>query len=113
MRVGGITTERKHNMKKVLAVAGLGAAIAATSLLGAGTASADTSSFLYSVHSTGWYSPQNGDASLVKNGMLVCKWLAQGYSEYSVVDSVYHNTGSDVSWSDAREFVYKAEAHLC
>ena len=79
----------------------------------AGTASASTSSFLSAVHGVGWYSNQNGDASLAHNGSLVCQWLDSGRSEWSVTNTVYQNTGYDVSWADAQEFVGIAQSHLC
>ena len=99
-------------MKKIAAATLLGGA-SVGSLLGAGTASASTSSFLSAVHGVGWYSNQNGDASLAHNGSLVCQWLDSGRSEWSVTNTVYQNTGYDVSWADAQEFMGIAQSHLC
>ena len=66
-------------MKKTLAVAGLGAALAAAALLGAGPASASSGTFLSAVHNAGFYN-NYGDHMLVSQGHQVCNFLYQGYS---------------------------------
>ena len=100
-------------MKNVIAAAGLGAAVAIGSLAGAGTASANTTTFLSALHSAGWYSNENGDASLVNNGRLVCEMLDNGNTQWAVTNAVYQHTDSNVDWADAQEFVRVAEIHLC
>jgi Protein of unknown function (DUF732) len=100
-------------MKKFIAVAGLGAAITLGSLVGAGTASANTSTFLSAVHSAGFYSNENADASLVNNGRIVCQLLDEGYSQYYVQNQAYIHTDSSIDWVDAGEFVAIAQDYLC
>jgi hypothetical protein len=99
-------------MKKLIAVAGLGAAITLGSLVGAGTASADTSSFLYAADNAGFYNSGGYDAELaVARG--ICSMLYSGYSEYQVQSYTYHHTAATIGWSDAGQLVALAQDHLC
>jgi hypothetical protein len=99
-------------MKKALVVAGLGAAITASTLLGAGAASADSDSFLYAAHNAGFYNNSGVYAELAQ-GRQICGLLYQGYSEYDVQGWIYRNTGSGVQWADAGQLLALAEDHLC
>ena len=61
-RTLGKQTNRKEirTMKKLLAVAGLGAAIAVGALMGAGAANANEGSFIYAANNEGWYDNNPG-----------------------------------------------------
>ena len=97
-------------MKKLLAAAALGAAPISGSLLGAGTANASTSTFLNRIHEEG-YSGQNGDASLLYNGRIVCKILDQGGTTHDATKQIYASTSMD--WTASYDFVIIANYHLC
>jgi hypothetical protein len=97
-------------MKKKIGAALLGAA--ATALISCPSASADTQDFLNDLYAHGWYS-HGGDASLVRGGYIVCQMMAQGYNGVYAAESVYRNTGADVTADDAAEFVIFAVEDLC
>ncbi len=98
-------------MKKLLAAAGLGAAVTIGSLAGAGTANA-SDSFLGAIHDAGFYNP-NGDYVLVYQGNQVCNLLNLGYSEAQVQNYIYNNTSASVGWADAGQFVAIADDYMC
>ncbi len=99
-------------MKKIIAAAGLGAAVTIGSLVGAGTASANaTDDFLSRVHSEGISSSERGDASLIYNGNLVCRWLDSGTTVVGVLENVYYGTALNSSESGA--FVGIAVSEFC
>jgi hypothetical protein len=98
-------------MKKVIAVAGIGAAIAVGTLMGAGAANASEGSFIYAANNEGWY--DNNPGGTVRLGYQVCNLLHSGYSEYTAMDWVYHHTDSTVTIADAGQLVSMAEDHLC
>jgi len=101
-------------MKKImssLAVAGLGAAIAVGSLVGAGSANANTGSFINAANNEGWYDVNTGGT--LRLGYGVCNMLNAGYSESSAMNWVYYNTNYSVSVADAGQFVSMAEDYLC
>lgn len=99
------------NHKKAVAAAGIGAAIAIGSLFGAGTASATTGSFINAANNQGWYDVNPGGT--LRLGYGVCDMLYAGYSEYSAMNWVYHNTNYSVTVADAGQFVSMAEDYLC
>ena len=98
-------------MKKLIAVAGLGAAITLGSLVGAGTANADSGSFLGSLDNAGFYNTNGGHSAELRLGYGICQNLYGGWSYNEVVNDLYY--GSPMSWSDARQFVSIANGHLC
>ena len=97
-------------MKKLLAAAGLGAAVTIGSLVGAGTASASPSGFINAVHNEGISAPA-GNTALYRNGYLVCQWLDQGYSVRSVINEVYY--ASDFPSGTSGGFVGISVRELC
>lgn len=99
-------------MKRLLAAAGLGAAIAIGSLVGAGAANASYT-FIDAIHDAGFYNTFDGDTALIRQGNQVCDWLNLGYSEYQIQRHVYYNTGASVSWAGAGQFVAIAEDYMC
>ena len=99
-------------MKKLLAAAGLGAAVALGSLAGAGTASA-SDGFLDAVHDAGFYTASGSNTSLIYNGNQVCNFGNLGYSEYAIQNWVYLHTGPSIGWADAGQFVAIAEDYMC
>ena len=107
------TNEKKtRTMKKILAAAGLGAAVALGSLAGAGTASA-SDGFLDAVHDAGFYTASGSNTSLIYNGNQVCNFGNLGYSEYAIQNWVYLHTGPSIGWADAGQFVAIAEDYMC
>lgn len=83
----------------------------AAAALHAPDAHADASSFLADLHSHGWKA-STGDDGLLRNGYQVCRMLnSQNGNE--VADFLYRNTGVDVSYDDAGEFVLIAVRQLC
>ena len=96
-------------MKKILAAAGIGAAIAIGSLVGAGTANADTSSFLYEVDHSGLGGDDSAELAL---GRQVCHWIqVDRYPHMDVVTYVARkNTWSYV---DANDFAWAARLNIC
>ena len=98
-------------MKKLIAAAGIGAALTIAPLLGAGTASASSGSFLNALNANGWREAYNGD--LLNKGYEVCREFGQGYSYADAVNYVYYNTNAVTTWGDSRWFVNTAVNHLC
>ena len=99
-------------MKKLIAAAGLGAAVAVSSLLGAGTANAydNETYFLQLQVSHGWtiWNP----AGHVAKAYQVCNQLDQGTNGYAVRDNVYYSNGP-WSLSEATSFVQDSATALC
>ena len=104
--------KKSRTMKKLIAVAGLGAAVAVGSLLGAGTASADSGSFVNALNANGWHDI-GWSGSALNLGYRTCGFLNAGYSWNTVVNDVYYNTTAATSWSDANQFVSLADSYLC
>ena len=98
-------------MKKPLAAAAIGAAIALGSLFGAGTASAGSSTFIDELNYHGWYDGAPG--SLLNQGYRTCELLNSGWPVNDVIADVYHRADNTVGWSKAREFVALAADYLC
>ena len=98
-------------MKKLIAAAGLGAALTVGSLTGAGAASADSGSFIYAANDQGWYDNNPGGVTRLGNG--VCNLLNLGYSEVAAMNWVYSHTDYTVSIADAGQLVSMAEDYLC
>jgi hypothetical protein len=98
-------------MKKVIAVAGLGAALVVAPLAVAGTANASSDTFVDELNAHGWYDSYPG--SLLNQGCRVCGFLNSGYSVASVVNDVYFRTDSTVGSAEAYEFVALANDYLC
>jgi Protein of unknown function (DUF732) len=103
--------KKSRTMKKIIAAAGLGAAITLGSLVGAGTANASTSSFVNAVHNAGNFSNENGDAALVNNGRIICQYLDQGYMPGSIAYVLMDHTSLD--YSGANKFISISVSHLC
>jgi hypothetical protein len=70
-------------MKKVIAVAGLGAALATGALAIAPAASATPTSFLNDVYAEGFWNTR-GDVGLLGQGYWVCNELDKGYTPDNV-----------------------------
>ena len=105
-------------MKKTLAVAGLGAAIALGSLVGAGTASATTSdaSLLQMLANGGIYSANGPDYGLIQTGHMVCIDLMNGVSFNSEVWALQQFSqmgGGVLSHGDAGYFISTAQYAYC
>ena len=101
-------------MKKALAVAGLGAAIALGALTGAGTASAYTAedNFVQAVGSnTGIYSV-DGYYGILQVGYSICSNLRSGWSTGSIASDIAFY-GNNVSYTQAQNEVYYAAVYLC
>ena len=98
-------------MKKFLVVAGLGAAVAVSSLLGAGSANASSGQFIDQINARGWHETSPG--YLLNLGYRTCSFLNSGYSVKSVVNDVYYRTDAATSWSQSYEFVSVADSFLC
>ena len=95
-------------MKKLIAVAGLGAAVIGGSLAGAGTANAESyqdSQFVSCVAKDDIYS-SNGPSSLVARGREIAGHISSGLRDpLQERDWVYRNTGSDIGLTDANWLV--------
>jgi hypothetical protein len=98
-------------MKKLIAAAGLGAAVAVGVLAGAGPASASSGTFVRELNAHGWYDSYPG--SLLNQGYRVCSFLNSGYSVASVVNDTYYRTDYTVGTAKAYEFVSLANNYLC
>ncbi len=103
--------KKTRTMKKVIAVAGLGAALVVAPLAVAGTANADSDVFVDELNAHGWYDAYPG--SLLNQGYHVCWFLNSGYSVASVVNDTYYRTDYSVGTADAYEFVALADDYLC
>jgi hypothetical protein len=99
-------------MKKVLAAAGIGAALTVGVLTGAGAASASAGSYEDAMHNAG-FGHHNGDSSMIAAGHEVCGYLYQGYSEYQVQRYIYRSTDYSIDWAEAGQIVAIAEDNLC
>jgi hypothetical protein len=112
-------------MKKILAAAGIGAALAVGPLLGIGTASADTSTAYYPSGSKGDQSAVGYDNDLVAEGIpgsvsqasglgaTVCGNLRAGHSEETLVATVAQTPGLNPTVNQAKVVVWSAEWHFC
>ena len=98
-------------MKKLIAVAGIGAVITLGSLVGAGAASADSGSFINAASNQGWHDNNPGGVMRLGNG--VCNLLNRGYSEVTAMNWVYYHTDYSVSIADAGQLVSMAQDYLC
>ena len=99
-------------MKKLIAAAGIGAALTVGSLTGAGAANASGSdTFIAQINSYGWHA--NTPGYLLGLAYRTCSFLNAGYSWNSVVSDVYNRTDWATSWSDASQFVSLADNYLC
>ena len=92
--------KKSRTMKKLIAAAGLGAAVAVGSLVGAGTANASSGSFIDQINAHGWHETNPG--YLLNLGYRTCSFLNSGYSVTSVVNDVYYRTDAATSWSQSR-----------
>jgi hypothetical protein len=99
-------------MKKLIAAAGIGAALAVAPLAVAGTASADSTQFVNVLNANGWHDI-GWSGSTLNLGYRTCGFLNAGYSWTSVVNDVYYHTDAATSWSDANGFVSLADSYLC
>ena len=105
-------------MKKLIAVAGLGAAITVGSLVGAGTASATTgdATFLQML-ATGGISSANGpDYGLIQTGHAVCIDLQNGVpfnSEVWALQQFSQMGGGVLSPGDAGYFIGASQTAYC
>jgi hypothetical protein len=90
-------------------------ALATAALFGAaGTAHADTRTFLEDLRDDGWRGTPNGDASLVNNGRLVCEAIRHsGLSPKQIARQLYLSNDSLTDEGDAQEFVAISFVHLC
>ena len=98
-------------MKKLIAAAGIGAALAIAPLAVAGTANASSGTFIDQVNAYGWHETVRG--ATLNLGYRACGFLNSGYSWNSVVNDVYYRTDAGTSWSDANTFVSLADSYLC
>lgn len=90
----------------------LGAGIAA-SVLYAPNAHADSSGFLDQIHGLGWYNSVRGDVGLLDQGYAVCRAIETGATGRQVANVIYRNTGLDVDFDEAAEFVIISVEQLC
>lgn len=97
--------------RRLLVSVALGAFFAAP-WLHSPAARADSGDFLNRIQQLGWYDDR-GDTYLLDNGFLVCRLMDRGYNGVQVAESIYVNTGVDVSADDAAEFVIIAVEELC
>ena len=124
LRPHKVGTEGTH-MKRILAAAGIGAALAAIALVGAGTASADTGSSAYYPSGTkgdqsvaGYYHDLTAEGLSVNGyngadqaGADICSKLARGETEADLI-----NTGVTINGlnrNGAKVAVWSAEWHFC
>ena len=98
-------------LKKVIASSILAGAIAIGSLVGAGSASASSQSFLNAINANGWTETVPG--YLLDEGYQACAIIGQGYGEYAAVSDVYAHTNLNTTWGEAQWFVNTAQRHLC
>ena len=102
-------------MKKLIAAAGLGAAVTIGSLVGAGTANASEGSYLQALsYSLNIYSPETA----INAGYLICNELAQGYTyseeAWSLVRGANGPWGrGHYTYADAWAQVAAAHNELC
>ena len=102
-------------MKKLIAAAGIGAALTIGPLAVAGTASAWPGRLRYVGEMTnrgGCYNAA-GNSAMVARGHEICQYLDWGYSQYQVQDYAYRNTGASIGWADAGQMVAIAMNNLC
>ena len=80
----------------------------------AARAEADTGidQYLSDIHALGWYGRTAGDGDLIRNGYLICDMLHR-YNGATVAETVYLNTGFDVSRQDAASLVIITANDLC
>ena len=99
-------------MKKLIAAAGIGAALAIAPLAVAGTANAYSSdTFIDQINAHGWHETAPG--YLLNLGYRECGYLNSGYSWTAVVNDVYYSTDAGTSWASANQFVSLANGYLC
>ena len=100
-------------MKKLIAAAGLGAAVTLGSLAGAGVASATTSedNFVTMVNNTGIYS-HDGDYGLLQVGYGACGQMRSGWSAGAIASDIAWY-GSNITYSQGLNEVYYAAVYLC
>ena len=104
--------KKSRTMKKVIAAAGLGAALIAGPLLGAGTANAESTSETFERHAValGFYNP-DGRIAMVASGLRVCVNFDSGYSPAQVLYNLW--TNNNMSQSDAVTFARLAVRDMC
>ena len=101
-------------MKKLIAAAGLGAALAVGSLAVAGTASADSGTFVNQLNAHALArqaSPRSGDTRGLRRHLAHSSTRATRST--SVQRYVYYNTDYSIGWGDADQFVALADDYLC
>jgi hypothetical protein len=102
-------------MKKLIAAAGLGAAIAIGSLAGAGTASAnaaqDNYEFIQSLNNNG-ISVTDLSAA-ISYGHGICANIADGATGVDEQNRVYYNTPWNFTWNMAYNYVGAAAEAFC
>lgn len=98
--------------RKLIASAILGASIVAGSLVGAGSASANSGAFTDAMHNAG-YGNHQGDSALVAAGHEICDYLYSGYSFAWVQRHIYAVTDLSIDYSEAGEIVRIAQDNLC
>ena len=98
-------------MTKLIAAAGVGAALAIAPLAVAGTASADSGTFVNQLNAHNWHDSYPG--SLLNLGYRTCSFLNSGYSVASVVNNVDYSTDYGTGWGNAYQFVALANDYLC
>ena len=99
-------------MKKLIAAAGIGAALTIAPLAVAGTASASNGSYVSEMTNAGFYNTA-GNSAMVARGHEICQYLDWGYSQYQVQDYAIRNTGASIGWADAGQMVAIAMNNLC
>lgn len=79
-----------------------------------GQARADTpvNDFLNDVRALGFLS-DDGDSGLIRNGLAVCAYIADGNNGLQAAEMVYNSTGLDVNAYDAANFVIASVTNLC
>ena len=98
-------------MKKLLAAAGLGAAVALGSLAGAGTASADAYGFVDDIHAYGLINVY-GDNWLLDQGLTVCQNLDVGATPHYAANNLWAANPRMTAY-DTGAFVAIAINDLC
>ena len=110
--------KKSRTMKKALAAAGLGAAVALGSLVGAGTASATTNDavFLQMLAERGIYGVGGPDYGLIQTGHAVCIDLMNGVSfntEVRQLQQLTQSLGGVLNPGDAGYFIGASQTAYC
>lgn len=102
---------RAPDVRRALLAMTLGGLLGAA-LVHPPSARADSADFLRDMDRMGFYHDL-GDAHLLDFGYDVCRAIDAGATGTMVADSIFINTGWDISYQDAANFVISAVENLC